>query len=126
VAAWAEDGALEGEVHFDAGPMPAERAAAITLMELIVHAWDLAKATGQTHDLDPHGRWRRRSLPRQAPIGRKGGFFGPEARPSLRLGRTVRCTPAESSGGLTTVRANRADLATDPPAASGTFGTYLR
>jgi len=79
VAAWGEDGAMEGELEFGSGPMPAERAAAITLMELTVHAWDLAKATGQTHTLDPATEAMAAGVTAQAgPNGREGGFFGPE------------------------------------------------
>ncbi|MEU6576631.1 TIGR03086 family metal-binding protein [Streptomyces sp. NPDC046805] len=46
-AAWAEPGALEGMTHFGPGEMPAEFAAAITLQELALHGWDLARATGR-------------------------------------------------------------------------------
>jgi uncharacterized protein (TIGR03086 family) len=46
-AAWADPAALRGTTAFGPGEYPAELAAAITLMELTVHGWDLARATGQ-------------------------------------------------------------------------------
>ncbi len=51
-AAWAEAGSLEGDTHFGSGPLPARNAASITLMELVVHGWDLAAATGQSVEYD--------------------------------------------------------------------------
>lgn len=78
-AAWGEEGAMEGEVSFGAGVVLSERAAAFTLMELTVHAWDLAKATGQTYVLDPVTEQLAAGITAQAgPNGREGGFFGPE------------------------------------------------
>ncbi len=79
-AAWGEEGAMEGEVSFGAGVLPSERAAAFTLLELTVHAWDLAKATGQTHVRDPGTEQLAAGITAQAagPNGREGGFFGPE------------------------------------------------
>ena len=52
-AAWSAKGALEGETDFGFGKMPAQGAAALTLMELVVHGWDLATATGQKYDIAP-------------------------------------------------------------------------
>ncbi|MGW1881405.1 TIGR03086 family metal-binding protein [Streptomyces sp. NPDC001970] len=46
-AAWAEPAAYEGTTVFGPGEMPAEFAAAITLEELALHGWDLARATGR-------------------------------------------------------------------------------
>jgi uncharacterized protein (TIGR03086 family) len=79
VAALGEEGALEGEVEFGAGSMPAQNAAGITLMELTVHAWDLARATGQEYRLDPATAQMAAAITSEAgPGGRQGGFFGPE------------------------------------------------
>ncbi|MFD9500026.1 TIGR03086 family metal-binding protein [Streptomyces sp. NPDC060035] len=47
VAAWAEPAVWEGEVDLGFAGMPARAMAAVTLMELAVHGWDLATATGQ-------------------------------------------------------------------------------
>lgn len=45
VAAWSEPAAWEGEV----GGMPAEATAGMLFLELCLHGWDLARATGQDY-----------------------------------------------------------------------------
>jgi uncharacterized protein (TIGR03086 family) len=52
-AAWQDPGAWEGMTV--AGPieMPADIAALVTVDELVVHGWDLARATGQAYEPDP-------------------------------------------------------------------------
>jgi uncharacterized protein (TIGR03086 family) len=49
-AAWADPAAYDGITQ--AGPieMPAEIAALVALDEVVVHGWDLARATGQAYD----------------------------------------------------------------------------
>ena len=51
-AAWADPTAYDGVTM--AGPieMPAEIAALVALDEVVVHGWDLARATGQPYDPD--------------------------------------------------------------------------
>ena len=51
-ASWAEPAADEGTTH--AGPidLPAPEAARVALNELVVHGWDLARATGQACDAE--------------------------------------------------------------------------
>lgn len=44
-------GVMEQEFNFGMGPMPGARVAGIALMEAVVHAWDLARATGQEHGI---------------------------------------------------------------------------
>lgn len=51
-AAWQEPEAMEGDVQFGPGTMPARNAAGITLMELTIHAWDLARSTGHEFTTD--------------------------------------------------------------------------
>ena len=46
-AAWGDAGAYEGTTEFGPGEMPARFAATITLQELALHGWDLARATGR-------------------------------------------------------------------------------
>ncbi|MCP3816871.1 TIGR03086 family metal-binding protein [Streptomyces sp. A3M-1-3] len=46
-AAWADPAAYQGMTEFGPGEMPAQAAAAITLQELALHGWDLARATGR-------------------------------------------------------------------------------
>ncbi|MDH3192844.1 MAG: TIGR03086 family metal-binding protein [Acidimicrobiia bacterium] len=78
VAAWSEDGVMEGETAFGPGMLPAEYAAGITLMELTVHGWDLAKATGQELVLDPATAELAAQVTAQAAAGGKDtGLFGP-------------------------------------------------
>jgi uncharacterized protein (TIGR03086 family) len=53
LAAFEEPGALGRMVSMPFGEMPAAGLAGFRFVDLIVHAWDLAKATGQNTDLDP-------------------------------------------------------------------------
>ncbi|MBG0857377.1 TIGR03086 family protein [Streptomyces spinoverrucosus] len=50
-SAWAEPAAYEGSTHFGPGEMPAALAASVTLEELALHGWDLARATGRPFTL---------------------------------------------------------------------------
>jgi uncharacterized protein (TIGR03086 family) len=52
VAAWREPGAGEGTTSAGGVEMPAAEIAAVTLNELVMHGWDLARATGQRYDPD--------------------------------------------------------------------------
>ncbi|MFB7518186.1 TIGR03086 family metal-binding protein [Streptomyces sp. NPDC056144] len=51
VAAWAEPGADEGTSG--AMGLPARTVGSMVLLDLTVHAWDLARATGQAFEPDP-------------------------------------------------------------------------
>jgi uncharacterized protein (TIGR03086 family) len=51
VAAWSDPAAYEGTTEFGPGEMPASFAASITLTELALHGWDLARATGRSFEL---------------------------------------------------------------------------
>ncbi len=53
VAAWSEPGALAGDTGLAGGSMPAKMIAMMMVGELVVHGWDLARATGQPIDPDP-------------------------------------------------------------------------
>ncbi|SEG54976.1 TIGR03086 family protein [Actinacidiphila yanglinensis] len=52
LAAWAEPAAWEGEVPMGDAAMPAGAVARMLFLELTLHAWDLAKATGQEYRAD--------------------------------------------------------------------------
>lgn len=52
VAAWAEPAAWEGEVDMGGTPMPADALAGMLFLELVLHGWDVAKATGQEYRAD--------------------------------------------------------------------------
>jgi len=50
---FAADGALEKIVQTPFGPNPAAMLVGMRVNEMLIHGWDLAKATGQSTDLDP-------------------------------------------------------------------------
>jgi uncharacterized protein (TIGR03086 family) len=47
VAAWAEPAAWEGAIDLGGTALPAAAMAGMLFLELVLHTWDLAKATGQ-------------------------------------------------------------------------------
>ncbi|MBM2614363.1 TIGR03086 family protein [Actinoplanes sp. LDG1-06] len=51
-AAWKDPGAWERTVRMGAMPMPAEMAVSMLLSDVVIHGWDLARATGQTFPAD--------------------------------------------------------------------------
>jgi uncharacterized protein (TIGR03086 family) len=53
VAAWREPGAGEGMTTAGGLELPAAEVALVTLDELVLHAWDLARATGQPYEPGP-------------------------------------------------------------------------
>jgi uncharacterized protein (TIGR03086 family) len=52
VAAWAEPGAWEGVTGLAGGQMPAPMIGSMMIGELVLHGWDLARATGQDLQVD--------------------------------------------------------------------------
>jgi uncharacterized protein (TIGR03086 family) len=52
LTAWQEPGVTEREMVFPFATLPAEIATRVQLMEVVVHTWDLAQATGQVESLD--------------------------------------------------------------------------
>jgi uncharacterized protein (TIGR03086 family) len=52
-SAFEEEGALERTVNPGFGDMPATALLGLAIVDTFTHAWDLAKATGQSTDLDP-------------------------------------------------------------------------
>ena len=73
-----EPGALERICQTSHGPVPAPFYASIRIMDVFVHGWDLAQATGQDSHLDPelvevvYRDWK----PQEAML-RGSGMFGP-------------------------------------------------
>jgi uncharacterized protein (TIGR03086 family) len=53
IAAFATPGATDRIVQMPFGEMPASMAVDIAIFDVTTHAWDLAKATGQSTDFDP-------------------------------------------------------------------------
>ncbi|MFE2265460.1 TIGR03086 family metal-binding protein [Streptomyces griseosporeus] len=78
VAAWSAPGAEDGTTG--AWQMPARLVGSMALLDLVVHAWDLARATGRTYPVDeelaPVVGQLRASVAELAPTGRKMGAFG--------------------------------------------------
>jgi uncharacterized protein (TIGR03086 family) len=79
-ASWSEPAAWKGTTRMG-GPteMPAETIGGMVLGEVVVHGWDLAKATGHqpTWDQDLL-ELLLREVRDMAPMGRDMGIFGPE------------------------------------------------
>jgi uncharacterized protein (TIGR03086 family) len=53
LASWRQPGAFEGDRSYAFGTFPAAGAAMLNLGEVVVHNWDVAKATGQKLAIDP-------------------------------------------------------------------------
>jgi uncharacterized protein (TIGR03086 family) len=53
VEAWRDPAAWAGEATVGGVTLPADLTAAVVADELVVHGWDLARATGQPYDPDP-------------------------------------------------------------------------
>jgi uncharacterized protein (TIGR03086 family) len=49
VAAWADPAVWEGTIPTGEGAMPAQAMAGMLFLELVLHGWDLARATGQEY-----------------------------------------------------------------------------
>ncbi|MBO1337816.1 TIGR03086 family metal-binding protein [Streptomyces sp. VRA16 Mangrove soil] len=90
VAAWSGPGALDGTSG--AMKMPARLVAGMALLDLTVHAWDLARATGQEYEAEPRVVAELAgAVDELSPTARKMGVFGPpvevpgDASPFARL-----------------------------------------
>jgi uncharacterized protein (TIGR03086 family) len=79
--AWRDPSAWEGMAEAGGVTMPAEVIATVALDELVLHGWDLARATGQPFDCDPAstqavlGFTTMSAQPEQAAM--REGLFGP-------------------------------------------------
>ncbi|MFF5933028.1 TIGR03086 family metal-binding protein [Streptomyces sp. NPDC012508] len=77
-AAWREPGAWEGDTQAGGVEMPAAVMGMVALDELLIHGWDLARATGQAYEVTEEELAVSEALltPEEgAPA--EGGFFGP-------------------------------------------------
>ena len=72
-AAWRDPMAWTGTSQVGGVPMPAATIGAFGMNELVVHSWDLAKATGQDYAADPRILEALVELLSQGP----SGLFGP-------------------------------------------------
>lgn len=100
IGAWREPGALDRTVTTMIGPMPGAVLVGMHTMDNLVHAWDLAHATGQSEDLDPELAAMVLAMMEQNNPPRGGGSpfdseqapppdATPEQRLAAFLGRTV-------------------------------------
>ena len=80
LASWRQPGALDGDRCYPWGTFPAGAGLVINVGEVALHSWDLARATGQTAEIDPdvaqviHDFYRRIPMERM----RATGVYGPE------------------------------------------------
>lgn len=51
--AWGDPSAWQGMSRIAGMDMPGEAVGLVGLTEVVIHGWDLARATGQTYDVDP-------------------------------------------------------------------------
>jgi uncharacterized protein (TIGR03086 family) len=51
--AWTDPSAWQGMSRIAAMDMPGEAIGMVALTEVVIHGWDLARATGQAYDVDP-------------------------------------------------------------------------
>ncbi len=78
-AAWADPAAWEGGSFMATTPMPAGAIGSLMTAEFVLHAWDLAVATGQRLDVSPAlGEAALAATLGVAEMGRDGGWYGPE------------------------------------------------
>jgi uncharacterized protein (TIGR03086 family) len=93
VAAWRAPGALDGERTYPFGTFPAAAGLAINVGEILLHGWDLAKATAQEARIDDDVASFVLDFYKAGPMEqyRQWGVFGPEivvtesAGPQARL-----------------------------------------
>jgi uncharacterized protein (TIGR03086 family) len=80
-AAWRDPSAWTGGTTVGGVDLPGEVAGVVVLDELVIHGWDLARATGQPYDQDPaslevvHGFVSGLAQPGQEEM--RSGIFGP-------------------------------------------------
>ena len=51
--AWQEPDAWQGMTRVGGIDLPGEVAGSVALTEVVIHGWDVARATGQSYDIDP-------------------------------------------------------------------------
>lgn len=90
-AVWRDPGAWEGMTQAGGFTFPAAEAGRVALNELVVHGWDLARATGLPYDPDPA------SLQASYAMLAPRLTTGPRAAPSARRSR-CRPPPRSSTG----------------------------
>ncbi|MEV5282557.1 TIGR03086 family metal-binding protein [Streptomyces sp. NPDC051994] len=84
LAAWADPAAWEGEIDLGGSAMPAKEIALMLIEELVLHGWDVARATGQEVRLSQESAaFVLRAVESNAEIYRQyQGFADPVDRPA--------------------------------------------
>ncbi|WP_051943857.1 TIGR03086 family metal-binding protein [Streptacidiphilus rugosus] len=83
VAGWSKPEAWEGDTSFDSHVCSARFAGMMTVMELTVHGWDLAQATGQAFKAEDDVVATAATVAEQIGSGaRRSGAFGAELAPA--------------------------------------------
>ncbi len=82
LASWRKPGALEGDRSYPFGTFPAQAAIMINVGEVLVHGWDVARATGQDETMDPDAASALYEFYAPLPLDeyRAHGAFGPEVK----------------------------------------------
>ncbi|WP_254705732.1 TIGR03086 family metal-binding protein [Streptomyces vilmorinianum] len=78
-AAWREPGAWEGDTQAGGVELPASVMGRVALDELLIHGWDLARATGQEYEVSEEELAVSEALlsPAEDAAPGEDGFFGP-------------------------------------------------
>jgi len=93
--AWSQPAAWEGTVTMGQQQMPAPMIGEMALAEMLLHGWDLARATGQSlHVPDRVASELRRSIEETAEFGRSMGAYGDEVPVSDTAGEFDRALGA--------------------------------
>jgi uncharacterized protein (TIGR03086 family) len=78
---WRDPQAWQGMTEAGGVTLPAEQAGVVALDELVLHGWDLARATGQAFNCDPTSTAAvlefTRSMSRPEEAANREGLFGP-------------------------------------------------
>ncbi|MEN3310549.1 MAG: hypothetical protein V7603_6751 [Micromonosporaceae bacterium] len=78
-AAFLAEGAMERTYPTPFGEGPGHVLVTMRTIEMTVHSWDIAKATGQSTELDPElAQWALRSMRADLPADRSGTPFSDE------------------------------------------------
>ena len=76
--AWSAGGSWEGQVDMGGSSMPAPMVGDMVVAEVLLHGWDLARATGQRFQVsDEVAKELRRGIEETAEMGRQMGAYGP-------------------------------------------------
>lgn len=114
-AAWSTPQAWDGTVDMGGGESPATMIGEMALAEILLHGWDLARATGQQLTVpDVVATELLRSIEETAELGRQMGAYGPQVEVAENAGAFDRALAAAGRD-----PAWRASMSTSGAATSG-------